>query len=98
MSCAKTGLTDRDAVRVVCWGGPKEACIRWGAQWHHLANMIESFVCSGDVALCQITVSTRCYYGVEMVWVTPMRTTLTSPLCELVAVSKYMQAVKLCCK
>jgi len=30
------------------------------AHWRHLANMIEPSVCSGNVALCQITVTT--YY------------------------------------
>jgi len=28
-----------------------------GAHWRHLANMIEPSVCSGDAALCQITLS-----------------------------------------
>jgi len=28
----KNGLSDRDAVWVVDSGGPKEPCIRWGAQ------------------------------------------------------------------
>jgi len=32
-----------------------------GAYWRHLANMIEPFVCGGDAALCQITL-TACYY------------------------------------
>jgi len=43
-------------------GGPKEACIRWGAHWLHLANTIEPSMCGGDAALCQITLTTcLCY-------------------------------------
>jgi len=34
--------------------GRKEACVRWGAHWHHLANTIELSVCGIDAALCQI--------------------------------------------
>jgi len=49
----KNGWTDRDAV----WK-PKEACIRWGTRWHHLANIIELSVCGGDAAFCQITFTT----------------------------------------
>ena len=26
-------------------GGPKEACVTWGAHWHHLANTIEPSTC-----------------------------------------------------
>jgi len=43
-------------------GWPKEACIRWGAHWRHLANTTEPFVCGGDAACCQITLTT-CYYS-----------------------------------
>jgi len=32
----------------------------WGAHWRHLANTTEPFVCGGDAALCQITL-TSCY-------------------------------------
>jgi len=39
-------------------GGPKEACIRWDAHWRHLANTTELFMFGGDVALCQITMTT----------------------------------------
>ena len=31
-----------------------------GAHWRHLANTIEPSMCDGDVALCQITVTTSC--------------------------------------
>jgi len=31
-------------------GGPKEACIRWGAHWHHLANTIELFMFGSSAA------------------------------------------------
>jgi len=30
------------------------------AHWHHLANMIELTICSGNAVLCQITLTT-CY-------------------------------------
>ena len=46
----QNGGTDGDAVRVVDSGGSKEACIRWGAHWHNVANMIEPSMCGGDVA------------------------------------------------
>jgi len=29
-----------------------------GGHWHHLPNTIEPSVCGGDVALCQITLTT----------------------------------------
>jgi len=31
---------------------------RWGAHWRHLANTTEPSVCSSDVAVCQITLTT----------------------------------------
>jgi len=33
----------------------------WGARQCHLANTTEPSMCGGDVALCQITLTT-CYY------------------------------------
>jgi len=39
-------------------GGLKEACIRWGAHWHHLANTTKPSMCGCDAALCQITLTT----------------------------------------
>jgi len=38
-----------EPVRRQCW---------WGGYWRNLANTIEPSVCGGDVALCQITVTT----------------------------------------
>ena len=35
-------------------------CTRWGAHWRHLANKTEPFACSGDGALCPITLITCC--------------------------------------
>jgi len=32
----------------------------WCAHWRHLANTIEPFVCCGDAALCEMTLTT-CY-------------------------------------
>jgi len=40
-------------------GGAK--VLTWRAHWRHLANTIESSVCYGDAALCQITL-TACFY------------------------------------
>jgi len=40
--------------------GPKKACVTWGAHWRNLTNTTEPSVCSGDAALCQITL-TACY-------------------------------------
>ena len=57
----QNGWTDRDAVWNVDSGWSKEACIRWGAHWRHLANTIEPSMCRGDAAFCQIILST-CYY------------------------------------
>ena len=54
----KNGWTDQDAIWIVDSGGPKEACIRWDAHWRHLANTTELFMFGGDVALCQITMTT----------------------------------------
>ena len=33
----------------------------WGARWRHIKNMTEPSMCGGDVALCQMTMTT-CYY------------------------------------
>ena len=33
-------------------------CPPMRAHWRHLANTIEPFVCGGDAALCQITLTT----------------------------------------
>jgi len=54
--------TDRDAVWVVELGGPKEACVKWGAHWRHLVNTIEPYMCSSNAAFCQIISTTCCYY------------------------------------
>jgi len=32
-------------------GGPKEACVREGAHWHNLVNMIEPSMCGGDATV-----------------------------------------------
>jgi len=47
----KDGWTDRDAVWVVDSGRPKEACIRWGANWDHLTNTTELSMCGGNAAV-----------------------------------------------
>jgi len=54
----KNGWTDRKAVWDWDSGGPKEACLRWGAHWRHLANTTKLTVCGGDAACCQITLTT----------------------------------------
>ena len=62
----RNGWTDRDAVWVVDSGGLKET---WGAHWRNLANATEPSVCSGDAALCQISLTTCClgYCGISPV-------------------------------
>jgi len=55
---------DRDAVWDLDLGGPKEARIRWGAHWRHLANTTEPSMCGCDAALCQITL-TSCSFSVH---------------------------------
>ena len=59
----KNGWTDPDAIWNLKSGGPKEACIRWESHWCHLANTIELFMCGRNVACCQITFTTYCYWG-----------------------------------
>jgi len=59
----KNGGTDRFAGWVVDAGGPKEAHVqsylpRGRAHCCYLVNTIESSVCGGDAALCQITLTT----------------------------------------
>jgi len=64
MSCAKTtelielpfGLWTP-----VVWRKHMFSCIHWRAHWRHLTNTTEPSLCSGDAALCQITLTT-CYY------------------------------------
>jgi len=56
----KNGWTNWDAIWYLNFGRPKKACIRWGAHSANLANTIEPFMCSGDVACCQVTLPT-CY-------------------------------------
>ena len=53
----KNGWTDRKAVWDWDSGGPKEACLRWGAHWRHLANTTKLTMCGGDAACCQITLT-----------------------------------------
>jgi len=43
--------SDQDALWVVDSGGPKKACIRWGAHKSHLANTTEPSMCGGDAAI-----------------------------------------------
>jgi len=37
----------------------------WGVHWRHLAHMTELSMCSGDAALCQITLTT-CLTGIPL--------------------------------
>ena len=70
VSFAKNGWTDRDAGRDAVWvvdsGGPMEPHIWWGAHWRHLACTIEPFMCGGNAALCQITLTTCCTCSVSL--------------------------------
>jgi len=65
MSVCRLQLICIGSLSITCiwddeWGGSREPCIRRGAHWRHLANTIEPSVCGGDMALCQITLTT-CY-------------------------------------
>jgi len=44
------------AMTTIFWG-----FYMWDAHWHHLANTSEPSVCGGDVALCQVTLTTYYY-------------------------------------
>jgi len=54
----KNDWTDWEAIWDVDSVGSNEACIRYGAHWRHLANMIEPSMCGGNAAFCQITLTT----------------------------------------
>ena len=41
-----------------CYGNHFLAFYILGAYWRHLANTTEPFICVGDEALCQITLTT----------------------------------------
>jgi len=59
-SCAE--MAEPIEMRLGCGLEWAEESMLRGAQWRNLANMIEPFVCGGDAALCQITLTTCCYY------------------------------------
>jgi len=40
------------------WVDPRKHALDGSAQWRNLANTIEPFMCGGDAALCQITLTT----------------------------------------
>ena len=42
------------------WIGPRKHVLDTGAHWRHLANITEPFLCDGDAACCEITLTT-CY-------------------------------------
>jgi len=48
MICAKQDWTNWDAVWVVDSGGPKEACIRWGAHPHAKGQLLGERTCPGN--------------------------------------------------
>jgi len=58
LSPAKTAAT-----KGRCHGNHFLAFYIWGAHWHHLANMTEPSVCSGNAALYQITLIS--YYSAK---------------------------------
>jgi len=49
VSCAKTAEMIEMPFWVVDSGGPKKACVTWGARWGNLSNTIElsMFGCAG---------------------------------------------------
>jgi len=56
----KNGWADWDAAWDLDLDGPKEAYVRWGVHYRHLANTIEPSTRGGDAACCQTT-STTCW-------------------------------------
>ena len=66
--------------------GQRKHVIDGGAQWRHLANKTEPFMCDGNAALCQITLTTCRLHpllvskteGKLTVQVTPLRKPLAS--------------------
>ena len=61
MSCAKTAEPIKMLFGMWTWVGPRKHVLDEGAYWRSLANVIEPSMCSGDVAICQITL-TASYY------------------------------------
>jgi len=49
VSCAQTAGPIEMPFGLWTWVGPRNR-IRWDAQWHHLKNATEPFVCGGDAA------------------------------------------------
>jgi len=58
MSHAKTAVPIKVPFGMLSWMGPGKPVLDEGARWRHLANTIETSVCVGDVALCQIILTT----------------------------------------
>jgi len=63
MSCAKMAEPIEMPLGAWTWVGPRNRVLHGAAHhetadWRHLANMIEQFVCSGDATFCQITMTT----------------------------------------
>jgi len=56
-------------------------CPHGRTHWRHLANTIEPSVCCGDAALCQITLTTCCYYYNQMVKIPGLKTKKNNRLC-----------------
>jgi len=57
MLCCELCKNDRTIVDAVWdWDlvGPRKRVLCWGAHWRHLLNTIAPFICSGNVAFCQI--------------------------------------------
>jgi len=46
-----------------CHGNHFLAFYIWGAHWCHLANTTELYLCDGNVALYQITLTTCLFYN-----------------------------------
>ena len=59
MSCAKTAELIEMLFGMWTQVGPTKRVLDRGAHWRHLANAIEPSICVGNVALCQITLTTH---------------------------------------
>ena len=55
MTCAKMA----EPIEMLFWiwtiQWAQGRCIRWGADWHNLANTVELSMCGGDAACCQVS-------------------------------------------
>ena len=67
MNCANAAELIEMPFGMLSGVGPGNHVLDGGAHCRNLANTTESFVCAGDAALCRITLTTCCHYGITTV-------------------------------